>query len=116
MTRSEPAVYRWSDQREDVLGAVKRRFVNGDDLTLAHMQISPGEDIPGHSHPNEQISWIVAGSVAVALGSEDGERVVLQKDDLIHIPGNVWHKPLPLEDSVVVEVFSPRRSDWEPES
>jgi quercetin dioxygenase-like cupin family protein len=106
------ATYRWDDVRDENLGPVQRRFVNGDALTLARMELIPGEDIPGHAHSNEQISWVISGAVEVTLRAEDGEKVTLRADDLIHIPGDVWHKPRPLEPTLVVEVFTPKRSDW----
>ena len=32
--------------------------------------------------------------------------------EVLHIPGNVWHKAEAIEDTLDVDIFSPPRQDW----
>jgi quercetin dioxygenase-like cupin family protein len=41
-----------------------------------------------------------------------GEDIILNAGDVLHILPNLVHSAEALEDSVAVELFSPRRDDW----
>jgi quercetin dioxygenase-like cupin family protein len=42
----------------------------------------------------------------------EGKEVTIHKDDVMHIPANVPHSVVALEDCVILYVFSPIRQDW----
>jgi unsaturated pyranuronate lyase len=105
--------YRWSDMpREKLNPLIGRRFVTGEQAMLAQIYLAKDAVVPKHSHENEQITWILEGRLRLRLG-ERGEQVVeLGPGDVLHIPPNVPHEALALEDTVDIDVFSPPRADW----
>jgi quercetin dioxygenase-like cupin family protein len=105
--------YSWNEiPREELNPLIGRRFVTGDQAMLAQIYLAKDAVVPKHSHENEQITWILEGRLRLMLG-ESGEQVVeLGPGDVLHIPPNVPHEALALEDTVDIDVFSPPRADW----
>ncbi len=62
-----------------------------------------------HRHPHEQISYIAKGKFAFNI---EGEKSVVRKGDSIYIPSNALHGTEALEDSVIIDVFTPQREDF----
>jgi len=98
-----PAIDVWGD-------AVRARRIEGEKITLAIVELKPNSVVPEHQHPNEQIGFVIQGSVTFTI---DGETRLLG-------PGGTWrilsNRPHGVtvgpEGAVVVDVFSPTRSDW----
>jgi len=61
-----------------------------------------------HSHPHEQLGYIIRGKVKMTLGSEE---IIAVEGEQVLVPGNVPHSILALEDSLVLESFTPLRHD-----
>ena len=62
-----------------------------------------------HAHENEQISYIVKGSFQVEI---EGKKQILKAGDTFYINPNFLHGVLALEDSTILDVFSPQREDF----
>jgi quercetin dioxygenase-like cupin family protein len=105
--------YRWDDmpveQVNDLLG---RRLVTGDRMMLAHVYLKKGCVVPLHNHENEQLTYIIEGALHFWIGADKGKEVVVRAGEVLHIPSNVPHEALALEDTLDVDVFSPPREDW----
>jgi quercetin dioxygenase-like cupin family protein len=65
--------------------------------------------IPAHTHPHEQIGYLISGHVIFHI---DGEKYDTRPGDSWCIPGGVEHMVDILEDSLVIEVFSPVRDEY----
>lgn len=103
-------VVRWDEEPIEQLNAsIGRRMLNGDAMTLAQITLAAGAVVPDHAHPNEQIATVLAGRLRFVVGGE--ERDVAGGESVL-IPGQVTHRVEALEDSVVLDVFAPRREDW----
>ncbi len=61
---------------------------------------------PSHEHPEEQIGYVVKGRIEVTIA---GETAVLKAGDCYFIAGNMPHHFRLLEDSEVIDIFSPPR-------
>jgi quercetin dioxygenase-like cupin family protein len=62
-----------------------------------------------HSHPHEQMVYVVSGH----LRFEHPEGVLEAKaGDSFLVPGHVAHQAAALEDSEVLDVFTPYREDY----
>lgn len=62
-----------------------------------------------HKHIHEQVSYIAGGSFEFIV---EGEKQVVRQGDSIYIPSNAGHGCRALEDSVIVDVFTPQREDF----
>ena len=62
-----------------------------------------------HSHPHEQIVYVVRGRIKVVVGNNGFE---LGSGDSFVVAGGIEHEAAALEDSLVVDVFTPSRHDY----
>ena len=93
-------------------GAQMKTMVHGDKTLMGKFKISKGAEIPTHSHPHEQTGLLLSGKLRFKV---EGEIVAAEPGDSWCIRGGVEHSAEALEDSVIVEVFSPVREDYLPE-
>ena len=105
--------YRWDElPREELSPTIGRRLVTGERLMIAHVYLDRGAVVPKHAHDNEQLTYILEGTLRFFLG-EDGEEVVdVAAGEVLHIPSNLPHRAEALEDTLDVDVFAPPRQDW----
>jgi quercetin dioxygenase-like cupin family protein len=91
-------------------GVIARR-VQGDQLTLAIVELEPNQPVPEHRHPNEQNGMVIRGEVRFRVGDEER---LLGPGGTWQIPGDVPHSVVTGPDgAVVIDVFAPIRADWE---
>jgi unsaturated pyranuronate lyase len=89
---------------------VLARVVQGAQITMAVVELSPNGVVSEHSHQNEQLGMVVQGSMTFRIG---GERRELVAGDTYVIPSNVPHDVVAgREGAVAIDVFSPVRADW----
>jgi quercetin dioxygenase-like cupin family protein len=62
-----------------------------------------------HSHPQEQMVYIVTGHLSFQY---PGGVVEAKRGDSFLVPGNVEHQAFALEDSEVLDIFTPWREDY----
>ncbi|WP_327587476.1 cupin domain-containing protein [Nonomuraea sp. NBC_00507] len=89
---------------------VTARVLQCERITMAVVEIPAGGLVPAHQHENEQVGLCLAGSLTFTVGEETRD---LGPGGMWRILSNVPHvvKAGP-RGAVVVEVFSPVRSDW----
>lgn len=104
--------FRWDRmEKEKVTDVIQRRVISGEKAMLAHIYLDKGAVVPTHSHENEQITYLLEGTLKFWIG-EAREELVLKAGEVLHIPSNVPHSAEALEDCLDVDVFSPPRQDW----
>ncbi|HVH63826.1 MAG TPA: cupin domain-containing protein [Candidatus Dormibacteraeota bacterium] len=90
---------------------VLARFINGERMTLAVVDLEPSSSVPEHHHENEQLGLVLRGSVTFTIG---GEKRDLRAGDTYVIPSHVPHNVMVgAEGCSVVDVFAPVRQEWE---
>ena len=96
----------------DVWGQlVRARRIQGERVTVALVELAPDADVPGHVHEAEQLGLCITGSIRFTIGDEVR---VLGPGGTWRIPSNVHHQATAgPAGAVVVDVFSPTRSDWD---
>jgi quercetin dioxygenase-like cupin family protein len=105
--------YRWEDlPAEPLKGGISRRLICGKGVMIAHVYLKKGDDVPRHSHVNEQITYILEGALQFWLGPEGDREVTVRAGEVLVIPSNLEHRALALEDTLDVDVFNPPRQDW----
>ncbi len=104
---------RWQEMpKERVTDDIHRRLVTGERIMLAHVYLDAGAVVPMHAHENEQMTYILEGALRFWIGSEQAEPIDVHAGEVLHIPANVPHKAVALEDTLDVDVFAPPRQDW----
>jgi unsaturated pyranuronate lyase len=105
--------FRWEDvRRERMNELLDRRVISGAQTMVAQVFLKKGCIVPRHSHPNEQVTYILEGALRFWVGEEPGEEKVVRAGEVLVIPSNVPHKAEALEDTFDLDVFSPPRQDW----
>ncbi len=113
MTESDARHFRWDDMPwEKVTDTLSRRMVTGERMMLTQLWLEKGCVVPLHSHHNEQLSYVVDGSLRFWLGDDESRTVDVRTGEVLHIPSNLPHRALALEDTLDVDIFSPPRADW----
>ena len=103
-------VKRWHDEPvEELTPLLGRQLLNTETMTIGRILLAAGAVVPSHHHVHEQVANVLEGSLRFVVGDE--ERVVSAGESLF-IPSEVPHSVEALDDSVVLDVFSPRREDW----
>ncbi|MFP4086812.1 MAG: cupin domain-containing protein [Desulfobacteraceae bacterium] len=90
-------------------GVQLKTLVHGDKTLLCEFKLKQGSQVPEHSHPHEQTGYMVSGRLRFIAGDETFEAL---PGDSWCIPGDMLHAAETLEDSVIVEVFSPVRENY----
>ena len=105
--------YRWDEiPLEKVTDMLDRRLITGDRMMLAHVYLKQGCIVPKHSHENEQLTYILEGTLLFTLGEDQSVEVTVNAGEVLHIPSNLPHKAVALQDTLDVDIFSPPREDW----
>jgi unsaturated pyranuronate lyase len=93
-----------------IWGGVFARLLEGTGLTLAVVEIEPGERVPEHFHVNEQLGFVIQGSVTFTIG---GETRTLGPGGTWQIPPSVPHYvDVGPDGAIVAEAYAPARGDW----
>ncbi|MGH7761173.1 MAG: cupin domain-containing protein [Candidatus Dormibacteraceae bacterium] len=89
---------------------IMARAVEGERGSMAVVQLDPNAVSPVHHHENEQLGFVIAGSIVMRIGTEERE---LNPGDTYTIPSHVSHDAVAGPDgATVVDVFIPVREDW----
>jgi len=100
----------WSSLEVEALNPLLGlHYVVGQKIMLARVLLKKGCIVPEHSHPNEQLTFVLEGALKFWI---DGREIVVSSGEVLTIPANVPHKAEALEDTVDFDVFDPPRADW----
>jgi len=92
-------------------GVYLKTTVYGEKTLMTEVRLEEGAVIPPHSHAHEQTGYMISGKMDFLV---NGEHHIAGPGDSWSIAGDQEHGATALEDSVVVEVFSPVRQDYLP--
>lgn len=105
------ARYKWTDLTPDhPMSGIERRRIIGEHMMLSEVLLEKGCFVPSHVHDNEQIALVVRGRIQFGLGREgspEHEEMVLGAGEILHLPPNVPHSAKALEETLVLDLFSP---------
>ncbi|MCD8369140.1 MAG: cupin domain-containing protein [Clostridiales bacterium] len=96
---------------EDLGGGVSRKILSySKNLMTVELHFPKGGTGAPHSHPHEQIGYIVSGKLVY---HEEGEAdQVLGTGDTYYVKPNAVHGIDVLEDTVLLDIFTPMREDF----
>jgi quercetin dioxygenase-like cupin family protein len=78
-------------------------------LMLVRHEMQKGWQGTRHSHPHDQLVYVIRGHVRFAGGQSTFEAT---EGDSFIVPGNMEHQACALEESEVLDVFNPYREDY----
>ncbi|MFB6308775.1 MAG: cupin domain-containing protein [Haloarculaceae archaeon] len=97
-------------------GVYLAQLAVGDEMSIQHLRMDPGAEIPEHSHHHEQVGFVYEGEQTFFLDDEvvtvgPGESYWLESEE-VHGVENQGEEPLR-----AIDVFSPPRANpnWLPE-
>lgn len=94
-----------------VWDGIRARRVQGEQVTLAVVELDPDAEVPEHAHPAEQNGMVISGRITFRVGEEERE---FGPGGTWRILGGIPHSATAGPDgAVVVDVFSPIREDWD---
>jgi quercetin dioxygenase-like cupin family protein len=103
--------YDWEAVPKEAMGPlIVRQIIHTPDLTLVRGTFKRGAVVALHQHVHEQVTTVLSGRLRLEI---DGEATVLTPGELARIPSNLPHVAEALDDTVVLDVFTPARTDWQ---
>ena len=106
--------YDPDDDVEAAPGVALSQLAAGEEISVQHFAVDPGERVPEHDHPHEQAGFVTAGALTFLLA--DGEAVTCEAGDSYVLAGGEAHAAENRGDERAegIDVFSPPRvdADW----
>ena len=87
---------------------VSFQIISGKRGTIARFELSKGTRTPFSRHPQEQFTCVLTGRQRYEI---DGQQILVGTGDVVHVASNTAHRADVLEDSVVLDFFSPAWPD-----
>jgi quercetin dioxygenase-like cupin family protein len=98
---------------EAIDGIYRKTLVWGNHTLLTEFKLTGGKRLPLHKHPEKQVGYLVSGHIILMI---DGGKYDMLPGDSWAIPGGIEHSAEIIADSAAIEVFSPVRRDYLPDS
>jgi quercetin dioxygenase-like cupin family protein len=99
-----------SIQSESVAEGVERKILaSSGKLMTVEVTFKKGAIGTLHSHPHEQISYIIKGKFEFEM---DGKKHILRAGDSYYVNPGIVHGIKAIDDSVILDVFTPQREDF----
>lgn len=94
----------------DIVPGIRRQTITtGATMYQMRAQLDAGSRLPEHQHPQEQITHVISGRVRMIVAGEPYE---LGPGESLYLPSNVPHGAETLEETLVIDTFSPPREDY----
>jgi quercetin dioxygenase-like cupin family protein len=91
-------------------GAQRRVLSYGGNLMLVHFTFAAGVSSWLHSHPHEQVGYVVSGEIDFVREGQAPTR--LTAGGSYYVPPNVKHHIVTYAPTMLVDVFAPLREDF----
>ncbi|HKZ43557.1 MAG TPA: cupin domain-containing protein [Anaerolineales bacterium] len=90
-------------------GVFIKSLIHGKITHMTRVNFIKGAQIPNHDHPHEQTGILLSGRINLVINGINNEA---SPGDHWSIPGSTLHSANAIEDSELIEVFSPIREDY----
>jgi len=110
-TKQTAVVYCWDDlEHDEPIPLISRKRIIGKQAMISQVFLQKGCFVPTHKHENEQFAHIVSGRLRFGIGEDDSEHhreMIVEAGEILHLPSFVPHSAEALEDTLVLDIFSP---------
>jgi len=89
----------------------RRVLAFNDKLMIVEHVMEKDSVFPRHSHPHEQLAYLVSGRIQVQIGDDEPFQAVA--GDSFVVRGGIDHQVTAIERSVALDVFTPFREDYQ---
>jgi quercetin dioxygenase-like cupin family protein len=86
----------------------RKIFAPGEFIMSMLVDFRQGGTGPEHSHPHEQLGFVVTGEIEITIA---GIVHQVSAGEQILVPSNQLHSVIALEDTQLLETFTPLRQD-----
>ncbi len=90
-------------------GVTRKVLASGGSLMTVEFHFDQGAVGALHSHPHEQVGYVVSGRFEFTL---EGKAAILSAGDSYYVPSGAVHGAKALEEGVLLDVFTPQREDF----
>lgn len=97
-------------EAKELVPGVQIRTFWGEQMLLSFVNLDAGAVVPSHSHHHEQCGTVISGEMKLTIA---GETRTLKTGDTYIIPGGVEHAAAVDMPTVVLDVFSPVREEYQ---
>jgi quercetin dioxygenase-like cupin family protein len=94
-------------------GLLRRILAHNEHMMLVEHRMENGWAGARHSHPHDQLVYIIEGHLRFSCGGQEFEA---RGGDSFILKGGIEHQAWALAPSVVLDVFTPYREDYLPET
>jgi len=84
-------------------------LAHGKKCMITRFKFKPGQEVTPHSHPHEQAGYIVSGRAMLRIGNKEE---VVAEGDSYYVPGGEKHGLVAVNDTIVLDFFTPPREDY----
>ena len=103
--------YRLTDLPKDSpMPLIERRRIFGQRMMISEVFLTKGFDLASHEHDNEQMVVVLKGRCLFGLGqpgTPEHRELEVRAGEVLHLPSNVPHSCKALEDTRILDLFSP---------
>ena len=97
-------------EAKEIFSGIDLRTFWGDNMLLSVADLTPGAILPPHSHPHEQITLVLEGTLEFTL---DNETKILNAGQGVTVASNVPHSARSLDGPArVLDAWHPVREDY----
>jgi quercetin dioxygenase-like cupin family protein len=94
----------------EIAPGIKRRTIaTGASMYQMRAELAAGSRLPEHTHPQEQIAHVISGRMKLLVAGVPHE---LTAGDAFYLGSNVPHGVETIDDTTVIDTFSPPRDDY----
>ncbi len=110
-TPSTARLVSWSELATDrPMPLIDRRRIIGEHLMVSEVFLHKGFKLASHHHSNEQFVVLISGRCRFGVGAEgtpDHHEITVSSGQVLVLPPNVPHSCVALEDTRILDLFSP---------
>ena len=90
-------------------GIQRKILARGGQIMSVEVHFEQGAIAEVHTHPHEQIGYVIRGSLELEI---EGEKHIIVGGDCFYVNPNIPHGVIALEETTVLDVFTPQREDF----
>ncbi len=90
-------------------GIKRRTLTSGASMYQMRAELAAGSRLPEHKHAQEQIAHVIKGRMKLIV---EGVPHELAAGDVYYLRSNVLHGVETIEETTVIDTFSPPRADY----